>query len=92
MHLPKADSQREKWDVTAGLGCCSPIGSSLQLSFVFLCFACDGQTALACTQNRLDRAKHVPQVCQVLRAFRLAESHVSAFGDLLVEVFQSILS
>lgn len=35
MHLPKADSQREKWDVTAGLGCCSPIGSSLQLSFVF---------------------------------------------------------
>lgn len=62
------------------------------VEFCVLSSACGGQTAPACTQNRLDWAKHIPQVCQMLRGFQLAETHVSAFGALLVEVFELILN
>lgn len=66
-----------------------------ELSAVEFCvssFTCGGQTAPACTQNRLNWAKHVPQVCQMLRVFQLSETRVFAFGALLVEVFELILN
>lgn len=46
MYLPEAGSQREKWELAAGLGCSSPVVSSLLLGFVFYLLSVMGRLLL----------------------------------------------